>query len=65
MLDEFAEQAVARVRAARIALREATASAAPTGLQEALDELEDALRDARDHGAEVPPSGWDEKRMGS
>jgi hypothetical protein len=64
-LDEFAERVGARVRAARIALGEAAGSAASVGLREALDELEEALRIARDKGVEVPPAGWDEKRTGS
>jgi hypothetical protein len=65
VLDEFAEQVIARVRAARIALAEAAGSAASVRLGEALDELEDALRSARDKGVEVPPAGRDEKRTGS
>jgi len=65
VLDGFAERVVARVRAARTALGEAAGSAASVGLREALDELEEALRMARDQGVEVPPAGWDEKRMGS
>ncbi|MFC4034296.1 hypothetical protein ACFO3J_22865 [Streptomyces polygonati] len=63
-MDEFAEQVVARVRAARIALEEAAGSAS-AGLGAALDELEDALRSAFDKGVEVPPAGRDEKRTGS
>lgn len=65
-MEEFAGgQVLARVQAARIALREAAGSAASVGLREALDELEEALRLARAEGVEVPSAGWDEKQMGS
>jgi len=64
-LDEFAERVIARVRAARTALREAAGPGGCVGLREALDELEQALRIARDKGVEVPPAGWDEKWTGS
>ena len=63
MLDEFADQVIARIRAARRALQEASGSPDSFAIQETLDELEDALRCARDGGIEVPPAGGDDEAM--
>ncbi|SEO32737.1 hypothetical protein [Actinacidiphila rubida] len=57
MVDKHAEQVIGRVMAARAALEEAAEAPDSPELREALDELESALRLARESGVEVPPVG--------
>lgn len=57
MVDKHAEQVIGRVMAARVALEEAAEAPDSPELREALDELESALRLARESGVEVPPAG--------
>ena len=57
MVDKHAEQVIGRVLAARAALGEAAEAPDSPVLREALDELETALRLARESGIEVPPAG--------
>jgi hypothetical protein len=65
MGEEFAEAVVARVRAARLAVREAVAVADSFAVSAAMDELEDALLLARRNGMDVPQDGAaDEVRGG-
>ncbi|MFC1413161.1 hypothetical protein ACEZCY_29280 [Streptacidiphilus sp. N1-12] len=56
-MDEFNQGLVARVQAARRGVQEAVASHNPAAVSTAVDELEDALRSARENGLEVPPTG--------
>ncbi|MBF9071124.1 hypothetical protein [Streptacidiphilus fuscans] len=51
-----AEVLLQQVADARSALATAVATKDPTGVSRALDELEEALREAREGGIEVPPS---------
>lgn len=52
-MDEYAEQVAARVRVARAALSAAASRADSFALQDALDELENALKLARASGVDV------------
>lgn len=53
-MDEHGEAVAARVRAARLAFREAVAAGCSYAVRRAMDEWEDALRWARASGIEVP-----------
>ncbi|WP_329139269.1 hypothetical protein OG552_32960 [Streptomyces sp. NBC_01476] len=64
-MDESAVQVIARVEAARTALREAAAARDPVAVRVALDELEESLRLARANGVRVPPAGAADERTGS
>jgi hypothetical protein len=52
--DAFAEALITRVAEARVSLAEAAATADSHAVAEALDELEEALRLARESGVTVP-----------
>jgi hypothetical protein len=58
-VDQNDQLLLKRVADARAALAEAVAGANPFGLSQALDELEEALRQAREGGVEVPPESED------
>ncbi|TDT97510.1 hypothetical protein EDD99_5656 [Streptomyces sp. 846.5] len=58
-MDEFTGALIERVRAARLGLEEAVAAHDSYAVSLAVDELEDALRLARDNGVEVPSAGAD------
>jgi len=60
-MDEgFTEALVARVRAARSGVVAAVAAHDPRAVSLAVDELEDALRAARENGVEIPAAGTDD-----
>jgi hypothetical protein len=66
--DEFAEALLARITEARSRLSEAASTADSFAVAEALDELEEALGLAREHGVEVPKAegvGKNGKRRGA
>ncbi|MEY9967806.1 hypothetical protein ABIA33_005886 [Streptacidiphilus sp. MAP12-16] len=56
-MDEFIETLIARVRAARAGIEEAVAEHDGFAISRAVDELEEALRLARENGVDVPPAG--------
>ncbi|WP_152628421.1 hypothetical protein [Streptacidiphilus neutrinimicus] len=58
-VDQNDQPLLKRVADARAALAEAVSGQNPVGLSEALDELEEALRQAREGGVEVPPESGD------
>jgi hypothetical protein len=58
-VDEFTEALIARVRAARTGVEEAVAAHDSYAVSLAVDELEDALRLARENGVEVPSADAD------
>ncbi|MEY9841194.1 hypothetical protein [Streptacidiphilus sp. EB103A] len=62
-MDEFTEALIARVRAARTGVAEAVAAHDSYAVSLAVDELEDALRLARDNGVEVPSADADRAAM--
>ncbi|MEY9877765.1 hypothetical protein ABH931_007289 [Streptacidiphilus sp. MAP12-33] len=65
-MDQNDQLLLKRVTDARAALAEAAASQNPFGLSQALDELEEALRQARESGIEVPqdPAAGGEPQAG-
>ena len=58
-MDQNDQLLLKRVADARAALAEAVSTQNPGGLSQALDELEEALRQAREGGVEVPPQAGD------
>lgn len=58
-VDQNDQLLLKRVADARAALAEAVSTQNPGGLSQALDELEEALRQARESGVEVPPEAGD------
>ncbi|SEM67349.1 hypothetical protein [Streptacidiphilus jiangxiensis] len=58
-MDQNHQLLLKRVTDARAALAEAVSTQNPFGLSQALDELEEALRQAREGGVEVPPESGD------
>ena len=58
-MDEFTESVIGRVRAARTGLEEAVGAHDSYAVSLAVDELEDALRLARENGVEVPSADAD------
>ncbi|MEY9836302.1 hypothetical protein [Streptacidiphilus sp. EB103A] len=58
-MDEYAEAVIGRVRAARTGLAEAVAAHDSHAVSLAVDELEDALRLARENEVEVPSADAD------
>lgn len=58
-MDQNDQLLLKRIADARAALAEAVSGQNPFGLSQALDELEDALRQARESGIEVPPETGD------
>ncbi|RAG81494.1 hypothetical protein DN069_32535 [Streptacidiphilus pinicola] len=58
-MDQNDQLLLKRVADARAALAEAVSAQNPGGLSQALDELEEALRQARENGIEVPPEAED------
>jgi hypothetical protein len=60
MDEQFTETLVARIRAARVGVRTAVSAHDPRAVSHAVDELEDALRAAREYGVEIPPASADD-----
>lgn len=58
-MDQNDQLLLKRVADARAALAEAVSTQNPGSLSQALDELEEALRQAREGGVEVPPEAED------
>jgi hypothetical protein len=58
-VDQNDQPLLKRVADARAALAEAVSAQNPVGLSRALDELEEALRQAREGGIEAPPESED------
>ena len=58
-MDQNDQLLLKRVADARAALAEAVSTQNPGSLSQALDELEEALRQAREGGVELPPEAGD------
>ena len=56
-MDELTAALITRVRAARQGVQDAVAHHDPRKVSAAVDELEEALRAAHEHGIEVAPAG--------